>query len=174
MVWGTTWDCPLEPPAPELPSKLLRISPALWAHLTGPGAQQSLSSCLCPTPAPGSPPEPGEASSPAWSLGNAPLPHGKWDPRAAALSQASQAGFIPSPCCHSIQDVPPLIRCSGLLRISYVHKKLMYKWVKKVQRQESSEMEEEESSFGNGRTSNPCSGNSQLDTQGPSGTMTQD
>lgn len=56
-----------------------------------------------------------------------------------------------------------------------MHKKLMYKWVTKMQRQESSEMEEEEeSSFGNGRTSNPCSGNSQLDTQGPSGRMTQD
>lgn len=61
------------------------------------------------------------------------------------------------------------IRCSGLLRISYVHKKLMYKWVKEMQRQESSEMEEEESSFGNGRTSSPCSGKSQLDTQGSSG-----
>lgn len=55
-----------------------------------------------------------------------------------------------------------------------MHKKLMYKWVKKMQRQESSEMEEEESSFGSGRTSNPCSGNSQLDTQCAPGRMTQD
>lgn len=66
------------------------------------------------------------------------------------------------------------IRCSGVFRISYVRKKLMYKWVKKMQRQESSEIEEKESSFGNGRTSNPCSGNSQLDIQGSSGRTTQD
>lgn len=164
MVWGTTWQCPLQPQHRQsLNSKFPGISPALCSHLAG---------AACAPQLPQGHPEPGEAPSPAWTLAMLPSTTGRGSQGCSHPQLASLHPQLALLHPHPTRDdlLWQEIRCSALLRISYVHKKLMYKWVKKMQSQESSEMEEEEeSSFGNGRTSSPCSGKSQLGTQGSSG-----